>query len=99
MKGKMLFDRIRRRVAADAEINRLALRYVTHNEALPIRTRMLAQFRLAEAPSATSLHRMVRRCIITGRGRAVLGEFNINRMRFREMALKGRLLGVQKSSW
>jgi small subunit ribosomal protein S14 len=99
MRGKMLFDRVRRTIVANAESSRLALRYITHDEALPIKTRMLAQFKLAEIPAATSVHRMTRRCIITGRGRAVLEEFNINRMRFREMALRGQLLGVQKSSW
>ena len=95
----MLFDRVRRTIAANAELSRLALRYITHNEVLPTKTRMLAQFKLAEMPAATSVHRMTRRCTITGRGRAVLEEFNINRMRFRELALKGQLLGVQKSSW
>jgi small subunit ribosomal protein S14 len=99
MKGKMLFDRVRRRIAADSEIPRMALRYITHNDALPTKTRMLAQFKLAEMPAATSLVRMVRRCTLTGRGRAVLDEFNVNRMRFRDMALKGQLLGVQRSSW
>lgn len=99
MKSKLLFDRLKRRTVANAEIKRMALRYITHNETLPLKTRMFAQFKLAEMPASTSLNRMVRRCIITARARAVLAEFNINRMRFRDMALRGQLLGVQKSSW
>ena len=99
MRGQMLHDRLRRRIACHAELTRMALRYVTHNESLPPRTRMLAQLRLNEMRPATSIQRINRRCTITGRARSVLAEFNINRMRFREMALRGQLLGVTKSSW
>lgn len=99
MKSKLLFDLLKRRMVADAEIKRMALRYITHTESLPSKTRMLAQFKLAEMPAKTAINRIVRRCTITARVRSVLAEFNINRMKFREMALKGQLLGVQKSSW
>lgn len=99
MKGKMLTDRIRRQLVADAEIPRIALRYVTHETSFPYKTRMLAQFKLAEMRAHTSQHRLVRRCILTGRARSVLDEFNVSRIKFREMALKGQLLAVQKSSW
>lgn len=95
----MLYDRVRRRHVADNELVRMALRYITRNPALPPRTRFLAQFRLGEMPGATAPSRISRRCTITGRGRSIIGEFNISRMIFRKMALSGQLLGVQKSSW
>lgn len=99
MKGKMHFDKLRRVVVANAEPTRMALRYITHSEALPLQTRMLAQFQLGEMPAATSSNRIARRCIISGRGRAVTAEFNLSRIRFREMALADQLVGVKKASW
>lgn len=99
MKGKMHFDKLRRIVVANAEPKRMALRYITHNDQLPLQTRMLAQFELGEMPAATSSNRIARRCILSGRGRSVIGEFNLSRIRFREMALNGQLIGVTKASW
>ena len=95
----MLCDRLRRRRIADNELTRMALRYLARTPTLPARTRFLAQFRLGEMPSNTALTRLGRRCTITGRGRSIIGEFNISRMVFRQMALNGQLLAVQKSSW
>lgn len=99
MKGKMHFDRLRRIVVANSEPNRLALRYITHNDQLPLQTRMLAQFELGEMPAATSSNRISRRCILSGRGRSIISEFNLSRIRFREQALAGQLIGVKKASW
>lgn len=99
MKSKMLFDHVRKCTIAEAEIRRTALRYVARNKELPQKTRMLAQFRLAEMPAKSAESRIVLRCTMTGRARGVIPEYNINRMRFRELALQGMLPGVQKASW
>jgi small subunit ribosomal protein S14 len=99
MKGKMHFDKLRRIVVANSEPTRLALRYITHNDQLPLQTRMLAQFELGEMPAATSSNRIARRCILSGRGRSIISEFNLSRIRFREQALAGQLIGVKKASW
>jgi small subunit ribosomal protein S14 len=99
MKGKMFSDRIRKKLACHAEIDRMALRYITHNDTLPERSRMLAQLKLNSMKAYHSMSRMVRRCTLTGRARAVLEEFNISRMKFRQMALANQLVGIRKSSW
>lgn len=39
------------------------------------------------------------RCKVCGRPRAVLRDFELCRICFRSMALKGQLPGVTKSSW
>jgi small subunit ribosomal protein S14 len=39
------------------------------------------------------------RCALTGRPRGYLRKFNICRNQFRELALKGMIPGVRKSSW
>jgi len=43
--------------------------------------------------------RIVRRCFRCGRGRSVLRKFGLCRICFREMASKGEIPGVKKSSW
>ena len=43
--------------------------------------------------------RLVRRCGICGRPRAVYQKFGICRICFRKMALQGLIPGVRKASW
>ena len=43
--------------------------------------------------------RNVTRCNVCGRPKAVLKKYGICRICFREMALKGEIPGVKKSSW
>lgn len=43
--------------------------------------------------------RLVRRCQLCGRSRGVYRKFKVCRICFRELAHKGQLPGVRKSSW
>ncbi|MCH1429726.1 MAG: 30S ribosomal protein S14 [Chlamydiales bacterium] len=43
--------------------------------------------------------RLRNRCQLTGRGKGVYRKFKISRLCFREMASKGMIPGVTKSSW
>jgi small subunit ribosomal protein S14 len=43
--------------------------------------------------------RIVRRCGLCGRPRGYLRKFGICRICFRELALKGEVPGILKSSW
>ena len=43
--------------------------------------------------------RAFNRCVITGRSRGYVRYFGLSRIKFREMAHKGLLPGVRKSSW
>ncbi len=43
--------------------------------------------------------RLVRRCQLCGRSRAVYQKFQICRICFRELAHKGMIPGVKKASW
>lgn len=40
-----------------------------------------------------------RRCVLTGRPRALIPKYRISRIKFHQFASQGRLPGVQKSSW
>ncbi|MBU0546945.1 MAG: type Z 30S ribosomal protein S14 [Patescibacteria group bacterium] len=43
--------------------------------------------------------RIVRRCFKCGRGRGFMRKFGLCRICFREMANKGLIPGIKKSSW
>jgi small subunit ribosomal protein S14 len=43
--------------------------------------------------------RLRNRCQITGRPRAYIRQFGVSRIKFRELALQGRIPGVKKASW
>ena len=51
----------------------------------------------AEKPRYST--RIIRRCQICGRPRAYMRRFGLCRICFRELASKGELPGVTKSSW
>lgn len=58
-----------------------------------------ARLKLQKLPRDTSPTRVVTRCHMTGRPRGVYRKFMLSRLAFREMAHKGLLPGVTKSSW
>lgn len=54
---------------------------------------------LSKLPRDSSPTRLHNRCAVTGRPRGYLRKFNMSRIVFRELAYKGQLPGVKKSSW
>lgn len=54
---------------------------------------------LAKLPRDSSPTRLTRRCELTGRPRGVYRKFKLSRIAFRELAHKGQIPGVKKSSW
>jgi len=55
--------------------------------------------KLALMPRDSSAVRLRNRCKLTGRPRAYLRKFGICRVKFRELALAGKIPGVTKASW
>ena len=55
--------------------------------------------RLDKLPKTSSPIRIRTRCFKTGRPRGVIRRFNLSRIAFREMALKGEIPGITKASW
>jgi len=55
--------------------------------------------KLDSLPRRSSAIRLRSRCFATGRPRGVLKKFNLSRLCFREMALKGEIPGITKASW
>ncbi len=58
-----------------------------------------ARKKLQSLPRNTSISRVTTRCKLTGRPRGNYRKFGLSRMKFRELALAGKLPGVTKASW
>ena len=54
---------------------------------------------LALLPRNSSPVRLKNRCMLTGRPRGYIRRFGISRIKFRELALNGKIPGVKKTSW
>lgn len=54
---------------------------------------------LSKLPRDSSPSRLTNRCQLTGRPRGVYRKFGLSRIALRELAHKGQLPGVKKSSW
>lgn len=54
---------------------------------------------LAKLPRNASPTRWKNRDVLTGRPRAYMRKFGLSRVSFRELASKGEIPGVTKSSW
>ena len=54
---------------------------------------------LQKLPRDASPTRLNNRCILTGRSRGYIRKYGISRIKFRELALDGKIPGVRKASW
>lgn len=61
--------------------------------------RMKAIKKLRSLPLDANPNRIMNRCSVTGRPHAVYRKFKLSRITLREMASKGKIPGMTKSSW
>ena len=61
--------------------------------------RLIARLKMAELPRNGNPTRIRNRCELTGRSRASYRKFRLSRIMLRELANKGLIPGVTKSSW
>ncbi len=66
---------------------------------LSLEERSLAKNKFYSLPRNASKIRLTRRCKITGRPHGVYRKFGLSRNKLREMAMKGYIPGIIKSSW
>ena len=78
---------------------REALKKIVKNRKLTLDERFEAQLKLAKLPRNSSKTRIRNRCEITGRPHGVYRKLKISRIALRELASKGRIPGMTKSSW
>ena len=75
------------------------LKAVANDESLDEGERLIARLRLAEIPRNGNPTRVRNRCEMTGRPRAYYRKFRLARVMLRDLANKGMIPGVTKSSW
>ena len=80
-KVRVLRDIKARQGVADNEISRRAYLYVARNQSLPAQVRYQAQLQLNAFGRYTRPTTVKNRCTATGRGRGVIGEFGLCRVR------------------
>jgi len=78
---------------------RAELRRILQDQNVSIDDKLAAQEAFAKLPRNSCPTRITRRCELTGRARAVYRKYGISRIKMRELAHKGQLPGVRKSSW
>ena len=78
---------------------RKELKKIINDPNVGIEEKESAVFKLDSLPRRSSAIRLRSRCFATGRPRGILKKFNLSRLCFREMALKGEIPGITKASW
>jgi len=75
------------------------LKAIANDESKDETERLMARLKLAEIPRNANPTRVRNRCEITGRPRAYYRKFRLARVMLRDLANKGQIPGVTKSSW
>lgn len=85
-------------VARQAE-RRAELKKIIKDPDVPLEEKLLARDQLNKLPRNGSPVRVRRRDSLNGRPRGHIGFAGLSRVTFRELAHKGELPGITKSSW
>ena len=75
------------------------LKAIADDESVDDTERLIARLKLAEIPRNANPTRVRNRCNTTGRPRGYYRKFGICRVELRDLANKGMIPGVTKSSW
>lgn len=92
-------NRKRTRMAARYANRRARLKEIANDRDLPAEERFAARLKLAQLPRNSSPTRIRNRCDVTGRSRAYYRKLRMSRIALRDLASKGLIPGMTKSSW
>ncbi len=92
-------DLKRRKLNKSLGPKRAKLKAIIANKEAPMEERFAAVLKLAEMPRNSAKIRQRNRCALTGRPRGNFRKFNLCRVALRNLASRGELPGVPKSSW
>ena len=92
-------DKKRRRMTDKDAARRAVLKAQVMDRSASPEDRFEAVLKLANLPRNGSKVRVHNRCEVTGRPRGVYRKFKLGRVMLREMASKGQVPGMVKSSW
>ena len=89
----------RKKLVAKTAAKRAKLKAIANDESVDETERLIARLKMAEVPRNGNPTRIRNRCELTGRSRAYYRKFRLSRIMLRELANKGLIPGVAKSSW
>ena len=89
----------RERMVKQYAARRAKLRAAALDEAKPLEERFAARLKLAQMPRNSAPTRIRSRCALSGRPRAVYRKLKLSRIALRDLASKGQVPGMVKSSW
>ena len=75
------------------------LKAIADDESLDFQDRWVARLKMAEIPRNGNPTRVRNRCELTGRPRGYYRKFRLARVMLRDLAVRGMIPGVTKSSW
>ena len=78
---------------------RQRLKELANNKELSVEERFKARLKLAKLPRNSSATRLHSRCLVTGRPKAFYRKLKMSRIALRDLASKGEIPGMIKSSW
>ena len=99
MSNSIQRDQQRRVLFAKHEWLRLYYKCAIKNLSIAADARAQYVHHLNKMPRNSSLTRVRNRCVLSGRSRGVHRFFKLSRIKCRELASQGLLMGVCKSSW
>jgi small subunit ribosomal protein S14 len=89
----------RAKMVAKYATKRATLTAIVTNTKLSEEERMAARLKLQQLPRNAAPVRQRNRCALTGRPRGVFRKFGLCRNKLREIAMRGEVPGMTKSSW
>ena len=101
MAKKSSIEKNKRRILLSEKdiTKRLKLKELIMNKNTPIDERFQAQLKLAKLRRNGARSRVRNRCELTGRPRGYHKRVRLSRIALRELASKGQIPGMNKSSW
>lgn len=97
--SQVLRDKKRDKLIAKYAGRRAELRDQLKDPNIDLEEKLEISAKLTKLPLNSCPTRKTRRCMLTGRSKAVYRKFGLSRNQLRELALRGELPGVTKSSW
>ena len=97
--SQVLRDQGREQLIKKHAAKRAALRKRLNDPNVPMEEKTEIQKQFAKLPRNSCPTRLNRRCKISGRSRSYYRKFQMSRIALRDLALRGYLPGMRKSSW
>ena len=98
-KAKIAKNEQRKKIVARYRERRLELKALSTDPSLSLEDQQTARVALSQLPRDASPTRVRNRCVLTGRPRGYYRKFGLSRIALRDLALRGELPGMVKSSW